>query len=207
MLAFDKPFSLSDELFYNSLRVKCLSCAVKTFRFCDTEKYSGLVICDLPLENTSYRPFWFESNGVSNALKWRLQGVCKEFAKRLERVWKGFAKHLEGVCEVFESIWKGFVKRLKGVCKAFEMVCLRVCRLKKRVSTKRRPKTKTLIFFCSNKARTVKKLSQSVPRRKQMWNNGGLHFVQKTPWIYKTKTLTKTLFRPQFKRNQGVFVL
>ena len=51
----------------------------------------------------SYRTFQFGPNGVSNALKRRLQGVCKGFAKRLQRVWKKF-----------EMPVKGFVKRLKG---------------------------------------------------------------------------------------------
>ena len=57
----------------------------------------------------------------------------------------------------------------------------------------RRPKNEDPNFFGPNKARTVKKPGKAFLSANKCGNNGDLRFVEKTPSIYKTKTLTKTL--------------
>ena len=80
------------------------------------------------------------------------------------------------------------------------------------VSTKRRPKTedqrpktedrrpkiedrktKTLIFFARIRHGQLQNQAKAFLSANRCENNVNLRFVEKTPWIYKTKTLTKTL--------------
>ena len=77
----------------------------------------------------------------------------------------------------------------------------------KRVSTKRRPKTKDRRlktedrrpknedpnFFARIRHGQLKNQAKAFLSANRCENNGDLRFVEKTPWIYKTKTLTKTL--------------
>ena len=69
-----------------------------------------------------------------------------------------------------------------------------------RVSTKRRPKTEDRRpkkddpnFFARIRHGQLKNQAKAFLSANRCENNGDLRFVEKTPWIYKTKTLTKTL--------------
>ena len=68
------------------------------------------------------------------------------------------------------------------------------------VSTKRRPKTedqrpknKDPNFFAQIRHGQLKNQAKAFLSANRCENNGGLRFVEKTPWIYKMKTLTKRL--------------
>ena len=57
----------------------------------------------------------------------------------------------------------------------------------------RRPKNEDPNFFARIRHGQLKNQAKAFLSANRCENNGDLRFVEKTPWIYKTKTLTKTL--------------
>ena len=56
-----------------------------------------------------------------------------------------------------------------------------------------RPKNEDPNFFAPIRHGKLKNQAKAFLSANRCENNGDLRFVEKTPWIYKTKTLTKTL--------------
>ena len=56
-----------------------------------------------------------------------------------------------------------------------------------------RPKNKDPNFFAQTRHAQLQNQAKAFLSANSGEYNGGLRFVENTPWIYKTKTLTKTL--------------